>query len=120
MVENISYSSGAITYKQGTNAQLAIRLKVDNTTPIALSGYTAVLEVQKDYTAKTNDCQITATHEYQPEGDVLIFAFVPSSLSAVRLSTDSSERVYQVKITDVDGKVSIPLQGVFTLIKDIS
>ena len=82
MIENISYSAGTITYKQGTNASLAMRLKSDATTVIPLTGYSASLEVQKDYAARVNDCKITATIS----GDTLVFSFVPSTLAGVRLS----------------------------------
>lgn len=120
MIENISYSSGVITYKQGTNASLAIRLKSDAYTVIDLTGYSATLEVQKDYAAKVNDCVITGSIITDTTGYLMLFALVPASLSAVRLSEEESSRIYQIKIVAPDGYTSIPLQGEFILIKDIS
>lgn len=120
MIENISYSSGVITYKQGTNASLAIRLKSDATTVIPLTGYSASLEVQKDYAAKLNDCVIAGSIITDAIGNLMLFAFVPTSLSAVRTSEEESSRIYQIKIVAPDGYTSIPLQGEFILIKDIS
>lgn len=120
MIENISYSAGTITYKQGTNASLAIRLKSDANTVIELTGYSASLEVQKDYSARVNDCVIAGSIITDATGNLMLFDLVPGSLSAVRTSEEESSRIYQIKIVTNDGYTSIPLQGEFILIKDIS
>lgn len=122
MVENIQYSSGTITYKQGTNASLGIRLKTSETAVVPLSGYSAILEVQGSYGSKVNDCLITGTvSTIIAGGDMIIFEFVPSTLSAVRITEAyESSRVYQVKIISDTGSVAIPLTGEFILLKDLA
>ena len=120
MIENISYSAGTITYKQGTNASLAMRLKSDATTVIPLTGYSASLEVQKDYAARVNDCVIAGSIITDTTGNLMLFDLVPASLSAVRTAEEESSRIYQIKIVTNDDYTYIPLQGEFILIKDIS
>lgn len=119
MVENISYSAGAIVYKQGTHAEISIRLK-SGTTTTSLTGYAASLEIQKDYATKVNAAVISGTIASNTSGDYFVFTFTPTSLSGVRMVTDEVDYVYQIKVIDAAAKVSIPLQGTITIIKDLA
>jgi hypothetical protein len=119
MVENISYTDGLITYKQGTNANLILSLS-KNGALSALAGYSAILVIQKSYASPTTYATLSAEINNIANGAYMNFKFLPGSLETITLTTDFVDMVYQIKITDDLGNVSIPLRGTIRIYKELA
>jgi hypothetical protein len=119
MVENISYDNGTITYKQGTHANIILRIS-KNDIVSQLDGYSAKLIIQKSYSTATTYCELLAVVEDTPDGDYLNFKFGQTTMASVVLTTDFSDMVYQIKIVDANSNISIPMRGTFRLYKELT
>lgn len=118
MVENISYSDGLITYKQGTHANIILRItKNDIVSPLV--GYSAKLIIQKSYSSATTYCELQAEINQLTTGAYMTFKFIPTSLETVVLTTDFTDMVYQIKTIDETNTISIPIRGTIRIYKEL-
>ena len=121
MVPNIKFTAGtnAITYRQGTDAAIALSLKDGANAPIDAAGWTIRMVARPNYSAPTAIVDLsTVNGAITISGSTITINFVQDCVKSF-IKEQSLVGVYQVEATDSAGKKQVLLDGTFTVLKDL-
>lgn len=116
-----------ITMDQGASFEYTFNLKSDATTAFNLTGFDARLQVRKSYAAATADINCTLANSklvlHDAAGGVLKLVLGPTDTTSIKFlnPTDSTLAcVYDLELVSPLGKVTKPVRGSFTLIREVT
>ncbi len=116
-----------ITMDQGSSLEYTFNLKADATTAFDLTGFDARLQVRKSYAASSAEINCTLANGKlvfsNAAGGVLKLVLAPTDTSGIKflnVGDSTLACVYDLELVSPLGKVSKPVRGSFTLIREVT
>lgn len=126
MIPNILYTSnGAITYRQGTDASIAITVKNSDGAVINMTGWSFRFVAKTDFNATSALIDLPSSKLILGNVSISSVVYTNGQLLIVfdddcvkgRITDKSVDGVYQLLATDADGKKQMIMDGKFTVLK---
>lgn len=107
-----------ITIDQGTDWSLVLTLTNSDGTLVNLSGYTARMQIRRDYDSATVVMDLTTQNGRIVLGGAA--GTITMSLTAALTSTITRNGVYDIELVSAGGQVSRPLRGDVILRREVT
>lgn len=117
-IPNIKFTNGAITYRQGTDAQISLFLKDAAQAPVNVSGWSIRFVMKKDYASAPILVDLAVNSGITIIGNEIQIVFSKTCFKGV-LKEQSIAGVYQIDGTDTNGRTQVLLDGTITVLKDL-
>lgn len=118
MTPNISYTSGSIVYRQGTDAQISLFLKDAGGVAIDTTNWSFRFVAKKDYSSSGTLIDLGVGTGITVIANEIKLTFSASCFTG-SLREQSIAGVYQIDAVDGNGMTQVILDGAITVLKDL-